>query len=161
MLTADRLRELLQYDPATGHFRWRVQRNSFGGKTKIGATAGQLNQGRIQIGLDGKRYLAHRLAWLYMTGAWPTLQIDHRDCDPLNNRWANLREATQSQNNANRRPRGKLGFKGVSRNGNHGYFARIRVNGEEIYLGNFRTAVEAARVYAFAARDLHGEFART
>lgn len=157
MLPAERLREALVYVPATGLFRWRVCPR---GRGKVGKVAGNLNcAGYVVVTVDGKHHMAHRLAFLYMTGKWPKDQIDHRDADKANNRWANLREATQSQNNANTRSRSTHGVKGVSRNGKR-YMARIKVKGETIHLGTFNTVAEAAAIYALAARDLHGEFAR-
>jgi hypothetical protein len=102
-LTAERLRELLHYDPDTGDFTWRTARK----RIPAGAIAGTVERGfrRITIGggRHGPRYSAHRLAWLYMTGAWPNGYLDHINRDPDDNRFANLRLATNSQNQANTR----------------------------------------------------------
>lgn len=96
-----------------------------------------------------------------MTGAWPKHQIDHRDLNSLNNRWGNLRAATQSQNQANKPPRGKSGVKGVFWHAkNKKWFSMITKDRKNIYLGTFDTIAEAAAIYALAAKDLHGEFAR-
>lgn len=158
MLTADRVRELLSYDPKTGVFRWRVYR---GRVAKAGFVAGNVtSDGRVRICVAGRLYLAHRLAWLYTTGKWPTDQIDHKDGDPLNNRWNNLREANRCQNGANRRDtEGRILPKGVSRSG-RGFRAEITAEGRRIYLGYYPTVSAAHGVYAAAARDLHGDFAR-
>jgi hypothetical protein len=159
MLTAARVHELLTYDPATGIFRWRVSRR---GGTKAGDIAGTVNgEGRRMIGVDGERHRAHRLAWLYMTGDWPSGIVDHEDLDPDNNRWKNLRQADQSQNQANAglRADNTTGAKGVvAMNGK--FMARIRHHGQRIYLGTFDTVKEAAAAYAEAAFALHGKFAR-
>jgi hypothetical protein len=91
------LREVLHYDPATGKWRWLKSRGGNRGE------AGTLRKdGRHQIRLEGKCYLASRLAWLYMTGKWPTQQIDHIDRKPGNDKWTNLRSASPSENLKNR-----------------------------------------------------------
>jgi len=158
-LTRARLRELLHYDPETGEFRWRKRR---GGKIRPGDVAGTVPIDRYRkIAIDGRQYRAHRLAWFYRTGEWCPQVVDHRDGDPSNNRWSNLRRATWSQNNANRRPqRNKTcALKGVSR-ARRGFRATIHKNGQLHYLGTFRTPQEAHAAYAKAAPKLHGEFAR-
>jgi hypothetical protein len=163
MLTQERLKELLTYDPATGIFRWRVARSCGArGRTKPGDIAGAIQvRGCIDIGIDGKQYKAHRLAFLYMTGTWPAQGVDHRDLDPTNNAWGNLREANQSQNMANRRAQknNKLGVKGVSQIGSK-YYARININGTRIHLGSFHTIEAAAAQYAEAAAVAFDDFAR-
>ena len=99
-LTAEWLRAVLDYDPKTGLFHWRIDRG--GRKARIGALAGSFDAtGYIQIMIDGKNYKAHRLAWLYVTGNWPIGDIDHLNGERANNRWSNLREATKSINQQN------------------------------------------------------------
>lgn len=162
MLTAARLREVLHYDPETGVFRWRMDRDR-AGNAKAGDIAGRIaSTGYRQIRVDNRLYKAHRLAFLYMTGEWPEQHVDHRDGDRLNNAWSNLREATPSQNGANRgaTKRNKLGVKGVYRNHDGKFKASICLDGEQVYLGTFDTPAEAASIYAVAAKDMHGEFAR-
>ena len=102
------------------------------------------------------------VAWLYMTGRWCRPEIDHRDGDATNNRWANLRRASRSQNAAKRgRPRNNSsGFKGVSLCESGKWRAKIRKGGRCLYLGRFATPQEAHAAYAAAARKLFGEFAR-
>lgn len=95
-LTVERLREILHYDPETGEFQW-LRRNSNACKDKVGCVRAA---GYLYIDVDGKRYLAQRLAWLWVTGVWPTL-VDHIDRNRLNNRWANLRDANKSVNAIN------------------------------------------------------------
>src|SRR5437879_5605760 len=100
MLTAERLKELLTYDPETGEFRWKVAPN---GRVRVGDIAGCVSsRGYILIGIDGALYRAHRLAFLFMTGAFPEPQVDHSNRDKADNRWLKLREANNSQNNANK-----------------------------------------------------------
>jgi HNH endonuclease len=99
-LTAARLRELLDYDPITGAFTWRSPRQS----------------GYRRIFIDGRLYAASRLAWLWMTGSWPKGQIDHANLKKDDDRWTNLREASQSAQSANRGRlrKNKVGLKGVT-----------------------------------------------
>ena len=96
MLTAKRLRKVLSYAPATGIFRWKVSASS---RAPVGAIAGAKNgRGYRQIRIGGRPYSASRLAWLYMTGKWPNSEISYINGKPSDTRWANLREATSSQN---------------------------------------------------------------
>jgi hypothetical protein len=159
-LTAERLRELLEYDPQTGVFVWRLT----SGKRKAGRIAGAVERlGYIRIGVDRKLYRSSRLAWLYMTGSWPANCIDHIDRDPGNNRWGNLREATLSQNQANSVRRNRLGFKGVSHDPRWGkprYYASIISGGRDLHIGAFDTPEEAHAAYLAKAREIHGEYAR-
>jgi len=115
MLTAHRLRKILSYDPATGKFRWKVTTGSRAIAGSVAGTHGR--RGHYQIRIDGKLYQSSRLAWLYMTGKWPKLEINYISRNTSNTRWANLREMTSSQTRTNARRRGKLGIRGVSRAG--------------------------------------------
>ena len=164
-LTLDLLREILHYDPETGVFTWKVRR---GNRAIPGAQAGSKSTNkpkqRLSIRINGKSYFNHRLAWLYMTGEWPALEIDHIDTDSLNNRWNNLRLATTSQNQANRGPQknNKSGFKGVYWHPSHAAWrAAVRFKGRKIILGEFRTPEDAHAAYCTKVAELYGEFART
>lgn len=161
MLTAERLRELLTYDPASGLFTRRVYRSP---NAKAGDIAGTIDKdGYVQIQIDGKVYKAHRLAWLYMTGEWPESDIDHNDLDEGNNTWANLRPATVSQNAANcgKRPFNTSGLKGVTFDKRKGrWMAQIQVDRRCRHLGYHDTPELAHAAYASAAREIHGEYAR-
>jgi hypothetical protein len=155
-----RLLELLRYDSETGEFRWlkRVSR-----ATHIDDVAGTVRKsGYRDIAIEGKHYLAHQLAWFYMMGKWCPVIIDHCDGDPSNNRWINLRRATQSQNCANRRRHrnNASGFKGVTLIPSGRWRAIISKRGRRYDLGIFATAEEAHDAYMAAARKLFGEFAR-
>lgn len=158
-LTAERLREVLDYDPLTGMFTWKVRRN----KQSAGSIAGSPDrQGHIRIGIDGRDYAAHRLAWLYVHGEWPPNDIDHKDRIKGRNALANLRPGTRSQNNANsKRRRDNLsGYKGVHFHKASGlWLAHIRKDGKRTSLGYFSTAQQAHEAYMAAATRLFGEFA--
>ena len=161
-LTQARLCELLHYDPDSGEFRWRADMRS---NVRAGDIAGcRMRSEYWTIHIDGRNYRAHQLAWLYMKGEWGRPLIDHRDGNPLNNRWSNLRLASHTDNAANR-PRlrsNTSGFKGVSfdrRRGN--WIAQITYQGRRYFIGRYPTAEEAHEAYVTAARLLCGEFART
>ncbi len=142
-LTAERLRELFHYDPLTGVFSRRVRR----GNQPVGAVAGYLRpDGYFTIRFSGRHYRVNRLAWLYMTGEWPPHLIDHEDRNPMNNRWANLRHATHSQNHQNQvaHKDNKCGFLGVELHEHGLWRARLTVRGKRIHLGYFKTPEEAA-----------------
>lgn len=160
-LSAERLHALLRYDPTTGLFTRIVAPGKRG--DLLGATAGSpQHQGYILIAVDGRKYKAHRLAWLYMTGAWPAGAVDHINQVKDDNRWSNLREATKAQNEQNKpvRPHNSSGATGVYWNkAASKWQAYITVSGENLYLGIFadKSAAIAARR---AAEDKHfGAFA--
>ena len=160
-LTAERCREMLDYSRVSGLLRWRVKRRP---RIRPGDIAGCLTPyGYVSIGLFGFDYLAHHLAWLIVTGGFPTMDIDHRDGIGINNKWDNLRLATGSQNLCNQKlsVRSTTGLKGVSlfkRTGRHR--ATIQVDGIQKHLGYFDTAQEAYARYCEVAAELHGEFMR-
>lgn len=154
MLTADRARELLAYEPETGLLRWKVDRR---GHSRAGDIAGTEIHGYIVVGLDCRAYPAHRLAWLIANGAWPCQDIDHIDGDRKNNRLANLRDVSRVVNLQNRRgagPRSTSGLLGVKRN-HKNWSAAITVNGITKHLGTFKTPAEAHQSYLAAKRQLH------
>jgi hypothetical protein len=160
-ITQERLHEVLRYDRETGEFRWRVRLSP---ACQIGALAGWQNDRYRFIYVDGRSYPAHKLAWLYVTGHWGKPVIDHRDRNPLNNRWDNLRLATFSSNSANRRRHrnNKSGFKGVWFHRRTGKWrARIRKDKRSFWLGEFETPEHAHAAYVAKAHELFGEFART
>jgi hypothetical protein len=163
LLTTERLRELLRYDPDVGLFQWIALPSEKAKKAKVGNVAGCLDAGYIVITIDGQRYPAHHLAFLYMTGEWPKHRVDHRDLDRANNRWLNIRPATNSENQWNlpRRKRNRSGFKGVCwERQTSKYKAQVQANGVQKTLGRFDTA-ELAHAACVAYRvEHHGEFAR-
>ncbi len=160
-LTIERLKELLNYDPDTGVFTWRVWR---GGRAEIGSKAGSIGAtGYVYICVDQKSVVAQRLAWAMVHGELPTKHVDHINGDRADNRISNLRLAVRSQNNANSRLRkdSTSGFKGVSFSKKmNKWYGQIRVNGKLIYLGSYRTPEEAHVAYVAAAEKHFGEFAR-
>ena len=164
MLTQHRLKELFDYDRVSGCLIWRTT-----GAGRKRAVAGYnpvpslYEKEYIQIRIEGKLYKAHRLVWLYVHGKWPKNDVDHIDGNSRNNRVENLREATMSQNLANRSAQNKnntSGHRGV-------YFdkskkkwcAEVTVVGKKLHLGTFST-IEQAALTAQRARLQHfGEFA--
>lgn len=155
MLTADVLRSILFYDPATGEFRWAAKR---GNRNDVGKIAGKARpDGYIRIKIAQALYFSHRLAWLHVHGEWPSVEIDHINGNPSDNRISNLRLASSTINKQNvRAPRcnNRSGFLGVALQ--HGrYRASIRADGAKRILGTFDTAEEASAAYIEAKRKLH------
>lgn len=160
-LTQARLRELLHYNPETGVFTWL--RSGPGRRANLVAGSVEVNHGYVVIRIDYKIHKAHRLAVLWMTGAWPESEVDHENLSRADNRWKNLREATKSQNQANIRGRAVSGIKGAYIHDirlTRPYRSMIKVDGHKHYLGYFFTAEDAGAAYAAAAVEYFGEFAR-
>ena len=153
-ISIDEVRSRLSYDPLTGIFVWKDGR-------RIGKQAGYLHHSGYRVIRFGPSpYLAHRIAWVYMTGRWPRLSIDHIDMNKANNAFRNLREAAPWQNNANVGGRGALS-KGVTLHRRSGkYQAQIKLRGQSFYLGLFETEAQASAAYVGASKVLFGEFAR-
>lgn len=156
-LTAAELREILCYDPETGVFTRRIQTSK---RIKPGDVCKTVAaNGYVIISVKARRYTAHRLAWLYVHGEWPIGMLDHVNGVRTDNRIANLRLATQHQQNGNLRIRSdnKSGFKGVCWDKRQQRW-RVTLCGKHI--GQANTKEEAARLYDEAARRVFGEFAR-
>lgn len=156
-LSVDVLKENLHYNPETGIFT-RIKSNN--NRVKIGDVAGSLNKnGYIYIEINSIAYRANRLAWFYMTEAMPSNFIDHKNGIRHDNRFCNLRQATNKQNLQNQtKPQkgNKLGFLGVSFYKSSGkYVAHIRINGTQKTLGYFSTPEKAHEVYLKAKRENH------
>lgn len=155
-LTAERLRELLHYDPATGLFTWLA---NIGSRGRAGAVAGWNCLGYRCITIDTIKHRAHRLAWLYTYGILPSAEIDHINGIRCDNRISNLREASPStnrQNSLTARAHSKTGVIGVSLDQRDGrYYARIYANGKRRALGGFESIEEARHAYLDAKRLLH------
>lgn len=156
-LTQERLRQLLKYCPATGLFSWLDRSSS---KRPYGAIAGgRSSQGYVVIRIDGVLHLAHRLAILYIYGAWPPDEVDHKNGVRSDNRLDNIRTATRSQNNQNRRS-GKARTEGDSMGVTWAKWAnmwraQIAVDGTHRHIGYFKTIEEANAAYLDAKRSLH------
>jgi hypothetical protein len=141
--------DYVSYDKETGRFSWLKSRKG------VRASVGNINSnGYLSVCIKGKRYLGHRLAWYLSYGEWPPDTVDHIDGDRSNNRLVNLRLATRSQNQSNRRAKG-YSYHKRSRL----YQARICVGGKETYLGWFKTPQEARKAYEDALPVYHKEFA--
>jgi hypothetical protein len=151
-LTAERLRELMEYDPETGVMTWRAS----------GKPAGDIHpRGYVQIWINSRKYLRHHLAFLYAHGRWATASVDHVNGDPSDDRLCNLREATHAQNmwNKGRSKSNTSGFKWVTRSGRK-WKALLQTNGRKYYVGLFDTPEEAHAEAVKVASRLHGEFLR-
>lgn len=127
-LTAERVREILDYDPLTGVFRWAIRTSP---AAAAGDVAGSLYAGYRRIRIAGRAYLAHRLAWLHVHGEWPAGEVDHRNGNPGDNRIGNLRVVTPQENKHN---------------------IHVRPN---IRLGSFADPRDASLAYQEAKRRLH------
>lgn len=154
ILTAAYLREVLFYNQDTGVFTWVKKVNQ---KCRVGSVAGYFCKhiGYVLIHVNGRKYRAHRLAWLYMTGGWPDLMVDHKDRNTANNVWSNLRLATAVENGRNRSANrsSKSGVIGVS-------WCEVRQQWRAILtLGYFTEIKDAALARKTAADAVFGEFA--
>lgn len=157
-LTAARARELLDYDPALGTFTWKVRTSN---RVNVGDPAGSmLKTGYLAVCVDGVLYRSHRLAWLYVNGAWPDRDIDHVNGVRTDNRITNLRDVSRSVNQQNlRAARGETasGVLGVYKSDRESkpWRASIKVDGKDKHLGRFRTKAEASSAYLSAKRSMH------
>jgi len=143
MLTRERLKSMVSYDPETGEFKRLYSR----GSSKRGSILGSLTHyGYLTIRVDGKLYYSHRLAWLYMTGELPTEQIDHENGLRSDNRWENLRAVSHHENHKNNglyknNTSGRTGVSWCSSRGK--WQAAIMVSGKTKVLGRFDSFDEA------------------
>lgn len=164
-LTRERLVQVLDYDKETGFFTWKVQLSARGA---LGKRAGTTSYGYTAINIDGVRYFAHRLAWLYIHGSWPTKEIDHIDRNRSNNAICNLRDVSRLVNALNVSPQNinQSGIKGVTFcQARNNWQAQINLLGKNITLGRFDSLDEAAIAYNSAnmvadyllAKDSHKE----
>jgi hypothetical protein len=151
-LTQKMLKEILRYDPDSGLFYWKVSLNK---KIKRDEVAGCLHSsGYIYIAIYKKLYLAHRLAYIYMTGKWPIKQIDHINGNRSDNRFINLRDSSNSENHQNRKNTAILmGAHWVAKEKK--YVSSITVNYHKIHLGTFSTAKDAHMAYCKAKKKYH------
>lgn len=151
----ERLKSVVSYNPDTGDFTWLISR----GSRKAGTTtAGTLNcKGYMMLRVFGVLYQAHRLAWVLMTGEWPTGVIDHKNGVTRDNAWSNLREVPQAGNLQNRRACSScstVGLLGAQRSKGR-FKSSIKVGGKVKHLGSFGTAEEASAAYFAAKKLLH------
>lgn len=166
-ISADQAREALSYDAETGVFRWRVKVGRGVAVAYPGDVAGNKGatvNGYLYISLNRQRLLAHRMAWLYVHGEWPTRQIDHINGDRRDNRMCNLRLATASENACNGRLRATntSGLRGVSwSKDKRKWVARIVKDRKQHVLGYFGDKQQAHLAYLEAAGNLHGAFSQS
>lgn len=162
ILTAADARQLLHYEPETGVLVWRYQdRSRFDSEMAwrskarfFGKPAGSIQvNGYRSICIRGRRYYAHRIAWLMMTDRWPSADVDHANGDRSDNRWGNLRAATRSQNHQNRLGRQTTGASWHARMGC--WRAVVVVNGRQKHVGYFDTEEAAAAAYRKAKAEYH------
>mgnify|MGYP003394149988 CR=1 FL=1 len=156
MITQKRLKELLHYAPKTGTFTWLISPR---GRTRPGDVAGGPDgHGYYRVQMEGIRYRAARLAWFYVYGCWPTVEVDHINGDRSDNRIKNLREATRAQQNQNLGIglRNKTGILGVSWNKERKKWrAEIKIDNKSICLGRYRNIDDARAAYLKAKAKYH------
>lgn len=162
LLSHETLTYLLDYDPATGIFRWKATTSN---RVRVGDAAGSPDgKGHLMVSINGTKFGAHRLAWFYVHKVWPKDEIDHKNLTKDDNRIDNLREATHFQNvcNARKRRHNTTGFKGVTfHKAANKFMAQIRADGKYLYLGLFDTPEEAHAAYVAASKEHHGEYGVT
>lgn len=153
-MRVEHLASLLKYNPQTGALQWLVSR----GKARAGDVVTVADdRGYVVVGVDKKRYYAHRLAWMLMTGSEPTGVVDHIDGDRGNNRWSNLRDVPIKLNAQNRHvpsKRSRTQVLGVRAFGGK-YRAALSLNGKQAHLGTFETVALAQAAYLEAKRQFH------
>lgn len=158
-LTQEYLKSILDYNPNTGIFTWKLKKAA---RIIIGSIAGtRRKDGYIHIQIDGKNYLGHRLAFLFMTGAIPS-KVDHKDLDTSNNIWSNLRNASNSQNGANRLKLSNngSGYKNVTwQKSASKWKVVVHKNGKDHYAGLFTELKDAVETANKLRKELFGEFA--
>lgn len=173
------LRQLLRYEPETGKLFWKERPPSMftDGKYSAARNAAAWNSryadaeafttvdnyGYRQGAIFNRHHRAHRVTWALVYGVWPTLEVDHINGVKTDNRLANLREASKSENGRNREMRADntSGFKGVIWDRSRDRWrAKITLHGRCVDLGYFNSKTDAARAYDTAALARHGEFAR-
>lgn len=155
MLTQVEVKQWFNYDPASGILTWR--------RTGMRAGTKLYRRGKPsirQVMLSGKAYNETAVIWLWVTGSLPTLRVDHIDLNPFNNSWSNLREADNSQNQANRRNSrpGQLKWAYLHENGR--YRSRVVFRGVRYDCGYYDTEQDAHDAAYAVAQQLHGSFVR-
>lgn len=161
-LTLEELKRNLDYDHITGLFTWKIPKRGL----HVDDIAGSINdQGYIILSINLHRYRGHRVAWFYMTGEWPTGEIDHIDGNRSNNSWSNLRDVPRLQNKRNQ---GRIitntsGYNGVMwYKAGEKWHAQITIEGKAMHLGYFENLEDAIKarkkaeeLYGF--HETHGE----
>lgn len=152
----DYVKSLISYNPETGEFHRACDRKRWKKGERVG---GIKPNGYIYVGIDQGRYVAHRLAWLVMTGEEPSTEVDHINGIKSDNRWGNLRLASHSENGMNKpvQRKSETGVKGVYPYKGR-FRAKIAVSGKTVEVGVFDTIEEAKAAHTKIAQLLHGEF---
>ena len=173
MPSQEYLKKCFKYNKKTGLLIWKKRPLSHFKNQHItdatntrytGKEAGSVfetkGEKRIMVWCGGKRFYAHRLIWKLVTGKEPNIEVDHKDRNPLNNSFDNLREASDHQNSCNKKIRkdNRIGVKGVQQRENGRYRAKIMSNGKETIIGTFDTKEEAGNAYINASKTDHKEF---
>lgn len=156
----ERLHECFSYNPRTGVLRWKIRPTN---NVAIGSVARCINKlGYKVVRLDRRLFLVHRIVWALHYGAWPEVNLDHKNMDKTDNRIANLRLAPRSHNMANTPPQNRNGLpKGCYKlEGRQRWYSRIQIGGKGKFLGGFATVEEAAAAFKRAHQAAHGEFSR-
>lgn len=155
-LTQYDLQSIVNYDPLTGVFTNKIDRNP---RAPKGAIAGYTNTiGYTVIQINGRKLHAHRLVWLYMTGEWPLHEIDHINRVRSDNRFENLRQATSAENkhNTTNRISNTSGCRGVTwHKARQKWQAQISVMGKYLYLGTFESVEDAVAARKDAVVKFH------
>lgn len=156
-LTLTRLKELLNYNPLTGVFTWKVDRPR---NIKANSIAGhKIKHGYLSISIDSCNYLAHRLAWLFVYEKFPDMHIDHINGITSDNSIINLRDVSASHNQQNRKKctkANRCGLIGASWHVRQSqWIAQIKKDGHNYHLGTFETKEEAHEAYLKAKRQMH------
>lgn len=155
-LTFELLAELFTYDPESGVLRRKIDRYK---RIDEGVAGSVGARGYLLVGIDNKTYYVHRLVWFMTHGRWPDGVIDHIDGNPLNNKLANLRDASRAINTQNTlKPRGKQQLLGVSLHRGKYWKAGIKVNGKQTHLGYFKTPELTHEAHMAARRALHAGY---
>ena len=150
-LTQEELKELLIYDKDSGEFTWIKAMSSRAGAGSIAGCVHQCTGYRV-ITIAGTQYKEHRLAFLYVTGKWPSDQVDHINGYKVDNRWGNLRDVTAKENSKNKKidSRNTSGFVGVGWHKQTGKWrVRILVNNVRVSLGSYfdlENAIQARKI---------------
>jgi hypothetical protein len=162
LISQEYLKSIFKYEPETGNL---VRIKYLSPNAKVGNIAGCLckKTGYIIVSVKDKTYPLHRIVWMYLYGKFPKEQIDHINCNRSDNRLINLREATNQENQRNKKLRSdnKSGYIGVSWfNRDSKWKADIRIDGKTKHLGYYDTPEEASDAYKKVAKICFGEFYR-
>ena len=155
-LTQQRLKEVVTFDDTTGIFIRKLKAK----RAVIGRTLGyKKSNGYIALSIDGQKYFAHRLAWLYVYGEFPKNDIDHIDGNRTNNKIENLRDVPRTENLQNikiaKSHNKSTGILGAYLHTSGKFMSRIKVNKKDIYLGLFESAEQANQAYLKAKQQFH------